>query len=365
MKNKVNPIRNRTFSNGVKVGVIGLGMGRAHLAAYRELNQAQVIAICDIDAEKLSQAQKKYEVPYTFTDYDKILQMDELDAVSVATPNFLHAPVSIAALKAGKDVLCEKPLAMNSKEAREMLKVKNKTGRRLAVNFNNRFRPETQFLRNYIQEGNLGKIYYARTVWNRRQGIPPGAKTWFTDKEKSGGGPLIDLGVHRIDLALWLLGYPHVLSVSGLANYELGQRIAKERKTKYDVEDFATALIRLEGNIVLHLECSWISFTQKREDMSTQILGTLGGVEDRNLLEGHGYEVKIFHQVQGIRVESTPREFPPAETPQEHFVNCILNHKEPMNRAEEALVINEIMDAIYLSSEKGREVTLKEIRSTT
>jgi len=349
----------------VKVGVIGLGMGRAHLANYQELEQAEVIAICDVDKQRLQTTQQEYAIPHIFTDYQKMLQLPELDAVSVATPNFLHTAISIAALKAGKDVLCEKPLATNSKEAREIIKVKNKTGRKLAVHFNNRFRPEVQFLKNYLEEGNLGKIYYARTVWNRRDGAPRGGKTWFTNREKSGGGPLVDLGVHRIDLALWLLGYPKVVSVSGLVNYELGRKIAKEQRVHYDVEDFATALIKLEGDIALQVECSWISFTQKKEDMFTQILGTSGGVEDRNLLEGYGYEVKIFHQVQGTRVESSPKEFPPAETAPEHFVNCILNDKEPMHRAEEALVVNEIMDAIYLSSKKKKEVTLEEIRSNS
>ncbi|MBN1401261.1 MAG: Gfo/Idh/MocA family oxidoreductase, partial [Anaerolineae bacterium] len=191
----------------IRVGVVGLGMGRHHARAYAECDRAELAALCDLDVGLLGEYGRLYPGAQTFTQYEEMFATAELDAVSVALPNYLHAPVAIAALNAGLHVLTEKPMAINAREAEEMLQAARQGDRKLMVHFNYRFSAPSQFLKRYVDEGNLGRIYYAHTRWLRARGIPK-LGGWFGQKDKSGGGPLIDLGVHRLDLAMWLMGYP-------------------------------------------------------------------------------------------------------------------------------------------------------------
>lgn len=341
----------------VNVGVVGLGMGRAHLRGYQSAH-ANILAICDINLDRLQAAQKEFNVPNAFQDFDEMLAMDELEAVSIALPNKLHEPFTVKALRAGKHVLCEKPMAMSAREARHMVRTMEQTGRVLMMHFNNRFRPQARALKDFIDKGLLGNIYYVRTVWNRRLGVPrPG--TWFTQKEQSGGGPLIDLGVHRLDLALWLLGSPNVVTVSGTLHDELMRDYCRRIGAKADVEDFAAALIRTDSGAVIALEASWISFTKKREDNYTLVLGSKGGAIDGNVGEGYEFGLTLFRDIEGRRTETVVTDFPPTENPQQHFVNCILKGEQPLATAYDGWTVMKVLDAIYKSAQLGREVKVK------
>ena len=208
----------------LKVGVAGLWMGAGHIAAYKAMPNAEVVALCDISEPWLKQSQDTYDVPRGFTNYRDMFPDADLDAVSLALPTKLHAEATIEALKAGKHVLVEKPMAVTTEEARRMAEVAKKTGKTLMVSYNQRFEPEVRFLKRYIQEGGLGDIYFARTVWRRPLGMSPpptldrstGAydRNWFNEA-KSGGGVARDLGSHIIDIAMWLMGFPEIESVIG------------------------------------------------------------------------------------------------------------------------------------------------------
>ena len=343
----------------VQVGVIGLGMGRHHLRAYAATPKAKIAAICDLNEALLAEYQGLYPQAKAYMHYQEMLAQGGLDAVSVALPNYLHAEVTIAALRAGLHVLCEKPMALNAQQAEEMLRVSRETGKKLMIHFNYRFSPPSRFLKRYVDEGNLGQIYYARTRWLRLRGIPK-LGGWFGIKKFSGGGPLIDLGVHRLDLALWLMGYPKALSVSAATHNLLGARLAQEQQAQYDVEDLATALIRLDNGATLNLEVSWAGGTEKQEEMLTAIYGTEGAAIQRNRGEGYEFEAVALRHIAGAYSEVNPRVFP-KECPSavEHFVDCILTDCPPEASAENGVELMRILDAIYLSAAEGREVRLQ------
>ncbi len=349
------------MSEKVRVGVIGLGMGRHHLAGYDLCkDKAEIVALCDIDEDRLSEFKEKYNVPKAFKDYREMLALKDLDVVSVATPNYLHASITIDALKAGKHVLCEKPMAMNAEEAQGMVDEAKKAKKKLMIHFNFRFSPQSQLLKRYIEAGELGRIYYAKTGWHRRRGFPR-LGSWFLDKSKSGGGPLIDLAVHRLDLALWLMGHPEPLTVSGSIYTEIGNKIAEAKGKSFGVEDLASAFIRLKGGATLFVEVSWASNTERKEDIFTALFGTEGGAEQRNAEEGYGFTLKIFKEKYGGTVALEPEDYPKefVINPQEHFIDCILNDEEPMPSGEQGLRISKILDAIYESAQKGEEVKIK------
>jgi len=341
----------------IRVGIIGLGMGRHHARAYKESGKADIVALCDMNEKLLAEYKALYPGAATYTTVDEMLAAGGLDAVSVALPNHLHAPVAIAALRAGAHVLCEKPMATNAQEAEQMLQAARQAGKKLMIHFNYRFSPPSRFLKRYVDEGNLGQIYYAHTRWLRARGIPK-LGGWFGIKSLSGGGPLIDLGVHRLDLAMWLMGYPRAVSVSASTFGLLGARLAKETKARYDVEDMAVALIRLSNGATLNLEVSWAGGTDRREDMMTGIYGTAGAAIQRNAGEGYDFEAVALRDQDGALVQVTPRIYPPCPSAAESFVQCIIDDCPPEASAENGLEMMRIIDAIYRSAAEGHEVRL-------
>ena len=200
----------------LRIGVIGAGgiCTWAHMPAYAEMDNVEIVAICDIKVEKAQAVADKYGIPNVFADYNDVINMDGIDAIDICTPNNLHSIVAIYALEHGLNVLTEKPDAINASEAVKMMEAAKKSGKVLMAIRNNRYRQSTQFLKKYIAEGKMGEIYAGRCGWIRRRGIP-GWGGWFTDKAQSGGGPLIDLGVHIIDLAMYLMGNAKPVTVSG------------------------------------------------------------------------------------------------------------------------------------------------------
>ncbi|MHB1294340.1 MAG: Gfo/Idh/MocA family protein [Anaerolineae bacterium] len=342
----------------LRVGVIGLGMGRTHAKAFDASEKAELVAICDLNPTLLDEFRQVYPHAAAYAGYEDMLTRGGLDAVSVAVPNASHAEIVMAAMQAGAHVLCEKPMALNAKQAQDMLNMSREVGKKLMIHFNYRFSPASQFVKSYVDEGHLGEIYYAKTRWLRSRGIPK-LGGWFGIKGLSGGGPLIDLGVHRLDLAMWLLGYPKALSVSASTYGMLGARLAREAGAKYDVEDLASAFIRLENGITLTLEASWAGGTERAEDMLTAVYGTQGAAIQRNRGEGYDFEAVALQDVAGALAEVLPRRYN-RQCPSaiDEFLNAIIEDRIPSASGEQGLELMRIIDAIYQSAAEGCEVRL-------
>ena len=342
----------------VRVGVIGLGMGRAHLAGYQSCPDCKIVAICDMDKGRLASAGDEFEVEERFTRIEEMLAMKDLEAVSVALPNYLHCPITVQALRAGKHVLCEKPMAMTVEEAETMVKTAGDLGKKLMIHFNYRFTPPAQALKRYVDGGDLGEIYFVRTGWHRRRGVP-GMGSWFTNVKLSGGGPLIDLGVHRLDLALWLMGNPEPVEVFGQTFARFGPQMAEQQGLEYTVEDLACGLVKLANGAAIAVEVSWAGNSEKAEDMYTVLWGDRGGAEQRNVGEGYEPGLKLYRERFGVTEDVTPKRFPSApEGPQAHFVHCIQNDTEPMASGRHGLQIQKILNGLYESARVGHSVAV-------
>lgn len=352
----------------LRVGVIGaggIGFG-VHLPGYARLKDVELVAVCDIEEAKLQRAVEKYQVPNTFTDYNEMLKMKDLDAVTIATPNYLHAPVAIAALNAGKHVLCEKPLSIKAEYAQQMVDAANKAGKLFMIGVNRRYEERSQQLKKMIQSGELGKVYAANTGWLRRRGVPYWGG-WFMEKAKSGGGPLIDLGVHMLDLTWWLLGTPKPISVTGSTYHEIenftitewdindpvliGAMAVDTKNIVYDIEDSAFALIKFEGGITITLAASWALNTE-REITFLDLYGSKGGARWNPLT----IYTEKDNNLANLEIKTQERHSHFVEI--EHFVDCVRNGKEPLSPAREAVEIMKILDAIYKSAETGSEIKL-------
>ncbi len=348
----------------LNVAVIGLGMGRAHARSYQGYPRAKLAALCDADADRLSAGGQEFGLPEgrLFTDYREMFARAGevgLDAVSIALPNFLHAPVSIAAFEAGLHVMCEKPMAMNVVEAHQMLVAQRRSGCKFMINLSFRFTPPAQALRRVVQSGALGEIYFGRTAWHRRRGLP-GFGGWFGTKKLSGGGPIIDLGVHRLDLAMWLMGNPAPRTVSASAYNVIGTRLAQEQQTTFDVEDLGCAMIRFDNGATLLLEASWAGYNEKREDMSTYLLGSKGGLLHRNVGEGYDFEACVFSEREGsLWSEHFQQPAVPMVSAYEDFIDAVLDDREPSAPGEHGLNVQLILDAIYDSAGRGEEVRIE------
>ena len=343
----------------INVGIIGTGgiATNQHMPALAKQPDVKIIAVCDVWEESAKRAAEKFDVPHIFSDYKKMLEMDDLDAVHVCTPNFLHMQPSVDALNAGKHVIVEKPIARNADEGIQMLNAAKANGKKFMVAQSFRFTPEAQCVKRFIDAGELGDIYYSRVWALRRRGVP----NWgvFTDKEKQGGGPLIDLGVHVLDLALYLMGNPKPISASGSAYTKIGNTPGHVGfwgpwdHTKYNVVDFATGFVRLDNGATIALESSFAANIIE-DRMNCSLLGTKGGAETNPL--------KIFGEKHETLYELTPTimpKFSSYEVEVRGFYDAIQNDTEPPVTGEQALNVIKILDAIYKSSEDGREVEIK------
>ena len=354
----------------LRVGVIGCGAGLFHLEGYAEEPRVKVVALAGLDTDRCQSLAQRFDIPRVFRDYQELLAESDIDAVSIAVPNNLHAPVAIAALEAGKHVLIEKPLARFASEAEQMVEAAKKSGKILAVSFQRRARHDVNLLRQEIAAGKLGNIYYAKAFWMRRLGIP-GWGSWFTSKEAAGGGPLIDLGIHVVDMALYAMGNPRVTAVSAATYAEIGpqgkgnwpgdtRRFRPTDNIGYEVEDLATAFLRLETGATLLLETSWASFTEHNDAFGIQVYGSLGG----GRIFSEGYKdtetLTMFHEFGDTTSDSRPRLV--SRKGHAHiihgFVDGILDGKPVSPNGEEGLERVRLIDAIYKSAELGKEVTL-------
>ena len=350
----------------LRIGLVGAGnIAKAHLNAYKQVENAQIVAICDINPEVLAATAAKYGIEKTYPSLTEMLQNEELDAADVCVWNCNHASCSIEALNAGLHVLCEKPMATSAAEAEQMMQAAEKNERLLMIGFVLRFGDEAVIAKDFIDNGYLGDIYYSKATYLRRHGAPGG---WFTDKSRSAGGPVIDLGVHVIDLTRYLMGKPKAMSVFASTENRLKNRPYLKTDVGwkpdnaspddiYDVEDFAVALIKYEGGKTTLLETSYS--LNGEEITKKELYGTKGGV---NL---NGADMKIYTEVNDYLADITPQiknfkngaDMFVAEMA--HFVDCALNGTPCRASAEDGLEVMKILDAIYESAATGHEVVIK------
>ena len=343
----------------LRIGIVGAGaIARArHIPCFQQHPDATVVAIADVSQLLVDRVMAEFGIPFGYTNYEEMFETENLDAISICTPNRFHAPVAIAALRSGLHVLCEKPMALNGPESREMARVAKETGKLLAIAFRYRFQPQARAARQVIDAGELGEIYMIRVSALRRRAIP----SWgvFTNKEMQGGGALVDFGVHLLDLALWLAGNPRVVEVTGVTSQRLGTRPGPNEwgpwnHDDFGVEDHAAAFIRFEGGKALQLEASWaLNIAEPKEALS--LSGTEGGLDV--------YPLKVNKAAHGMLVDWVPAWMPGGKTNEWNlqtadFVEAVLQGRPPLVKPEEAAQVNEIIDAIYQSSVTGAAVKL-------
>lgn len=349
----------------VKVGIIGTGgISNEHINAYLKNEDVELYAFCDINEERVNAMANKYGVDKIYTDMNEMLKLEELDAVSVCTWNSAHAPCTIAALNAGKHVLCEKPMATSAKEAIAMEEAAKKNEKLLMIGFVRRFGNDCSILKDFIGNDYFGDIYYSKATYLRRNGNPGG---WFGDQSRSGGGPLIDLGVHVIDLVRYLLGNPKPISVYGATFRKLYDRSNLKTGKAYtasgaeegsvcDVEDLASAMIRFDNGAVLTIEASF-SLNIKNDQGTIELFGTKGGAKlDPELemyTETNGYMADV--QLKASTALNFDGLF---ANEMNHFVSCIKNQNSCISTAQDGIEIMRILDAIYESARIGHEVVL-------
>ncbi len=336
--------------------VVGLGMGRAHLRGYLSHPRVRVVGIADPDRGRLDEVGDEFGISDRYGSLAELLDSRRPDIVSIAAPNVHHRPLTLSAFEHGCHVLCEKPMALNAVEAQEMLDAAAAAGKRLMINFSFRFRPQSFALKREIDSGVFGDIYFGRTVWHRRRGIPR-LGGWFGIKELAGGGPLIDLGVHRLDLALWLMGYPEPEWVMGSTYDAIGRELARRAGVRYSVEDMAAGFIRFKNGATLVVEASWASNIGEKELMVTRLLGTKAGLLYRNREQGYEFEATVFLERDGSLYDMSLNAASPAtQSAMEHFADAILDDTPHMASGEEGLTVMKLLDALYESAEKGRPV---------
>jgi predicted dehydrogenase len=355
------------MSEKIRMAVIGCGAGRFHARSYAAMDDVELVALAGLDEDRCREIAAQNNIPHIYRDTAELLARPDIDGVSIAVPNHLHAPMTIAALEAGKHVLVEKPLATSVAEGEAMAQAAARTGRVLMVVFNYRFRNDSQLLKRYVEAGNLGEIYFVRAGWLRNQGIPAGAAGWFTDKSRSGGGCLIDLGVHMLDLSLWAIGNPRVVSVTAATRSALGPRGRgfwpgrrfAGKVTAFDVEDFVMAFLRLETGATLLLEVSWAGYTQKGDRFFVHLWGDEGGAELDVLNYTDQDTLTFFTDLEGARAKIHPQTGGESEeNVNSEFVRAIRQGEAVSPTVDEGLRILRIIEAIYRSAAEGREIEL-------
>lgn len=350
----------------LKIGIIGTGgISRSHMNSYRNNPNVELYALCDINEERLKRAGAEYGVTRLYTNLDEMLALPEIDAVSVCTWNSAHAPCTIAALNAGKHVLCEKPMATTVEDAKAMKEAAERNGKLLMIGFVRRFGNDMKMLRDFQEADYLGDIYYAKATYLRRNGNPGG---WFGEKELSGGGPLIDLGVHVIDFIRYAMGNPKPISVYGATfkklydrkNIKTPKAYVSQSSTKddyCDVEDLATALVRFDNGAVLQVEAAF-SLNIASDEGKLQLFGTKAGVtvgdELKFCTEQNDYLADVT-----IKADSSMHFDGIFRSEIDHYVDCIMNGTECINKAEDGVELMKILTAVYKSAETGHEVVIE------
>lgn len=352
----------------IRLGIIGVGqIGKSHIRTYQGVPDCEILAVADVNEAEAQRVAAENKIPRVFTRFREMLKMDELDAVDVCLHNNLHAPVTIAALEAGKHVYCEKPMAGAYLDARKMLETAKKCGRKLSIQLSTLFSKETKAAKRLIEAGCLGKPYYAKSYGFRRRGRPwvdGYGSPQFVARKTAQGGALFDMGVYHIANILYLLGNPEVKTVSGATHDELEKYADRAKAAPWEVEELGLGFVRLAGGISFVIEESWAIHSNGGE--SPFIAGSKGGIK----LSPFGFFATVADMPMNATFELDSSDwrwhacFPETafyDGPQHHWVAALLGKCELIDTAAIALATMKISEGIYLSQKLGREVTAADI----
>jgi len=348
----------------LKVGIIGVGgIAGTHIPGWLASEDAELVAGSDVSQEVLDTWGKKHGIQKLYRDPNDLFADPDIDIVDVCTPNNYHAPLSIAALNAGKHVICEKPLAPTPDQVKAMIAARDKSGKLLMCAQSSRFAGASLAMKAEVDKGVLGDVYHARCWMLRRSGVP--GRPGFIMKQHSGGGPCIDIGVHVLDLTLWLMGNPKPIAVTGVARAELAHqpgafsnmgRSGGEISDAFDVEDFAAAFVRFENGATLVLETSWMLHHGQDSDRQIWLYGTKGGAHfpkcefyysDNQQKQHYNYTLQnTADRMKGHALECV------------EFARAVAQGKPSPVPAEQSLQVMAILDGIYRSQESGHELKL-------
>ncbi|MFD1676981.1 Gfo/Idh/MocA family protein [Alicyclobacillus fodiniaquatilis] len=347
------------MADKLRVGIVGAGgiAQGAHIPNYKKCGErVEIVAVADVAVDRAEACAKAHDIPHFFGSVDEMLSSAELDAVSICTPNKFHSVSTLAALKAGCHVLCEKPPAMTVAEAEEMAATAKAAGKYLTYGFHYRHSQEVETLKRFIRDGELGDIYAATAIALRRRGIPG----WgvFTNKELQGGGPLIDIGVHMLDTALYLMGYPEPETVFGATYQKLGTREGVGMMGSWDwknfsVEDMARGMIRFKNGASLVLESAFAANIGKSDEMQVKLMGDIGGAEV--------FPLEVYQEKHETLINATPAYMPQRnsyEVEVARFVDACLGGPAPISTPEQGVMLQRIINGLYDSAESGAPVKL-------
>ncbi len=364
----------------VRVAIVGCGgiANQKHLPSFKaNADKADLVAFCDIIPERAEKAAKEYGTAdaKVFTDYKEMLADKSLniDLVHVCTPNVSHCPITVAAFEAGKHVMCEKPMAATTADAQKMIDAWKASGKKFTIGYQNRFRDDTQTLHASCEAGELGEIYFAKAHALRRRAVP----TWgvFPNKELQGGGPLIDIGTHALDITLWMMNNYEPVSVSGSVFYKLGRDpkgpegnvFGPWDPETFQTEDSAFGFVKMKNGATIYIEAAWALNILKSMEASTTLCGTRAGaeihhggsypndeliyntVEHNQLMEKVISPAGVVDFFEGGAAAEAVRE-------NTQWLDAIINDGEPLVKPEQAFVVTQILEAIYKSAETGKEV---------
>jgi predicted dehydrogenase len=363
------------MSKKIKIGIIGCGgiANQKHMPALQKLaDDCEMVAFCDIIESRAVKAAQEYGVEgaRVYTDYRDLLKEQEIDVVHVLTPNVSHSPITVAAFEAGKHVMCEKPMAHSTEAAQKMMDAWRKSGKKFTIGYQNRFRNEVQTLYHSCRNGELGDVYFAKAHAIRRRAVP----TWgvFQDKEKQGGGPLIDIGTHALDMTLWMMDNYEVDSVTGSVFYKMGDQVDGNLfgpwdPSTFEVEDSAFGFIKMKNGATIFLEASWVLNVVESREASTTLCGTKAGAEIRSGMSYakneliynrvlHGTPTEERNSAMGAVAYFEGSQAAEGIVEARQWINALKNDTEPLVKPEQAFVVTQILEAIYQSHAQGKEI---------
>ncbi len=354
----------------MKAGIIGCGgiANGKHLPCLIDIEDLELVAFCDLIIERAEKAKEKYGTADALvcTDYKELLAIEDIDVVHVLTPNKEHAEISIAAMKAGKHVMCEKPMAKSAADAAAMVAAAKETGKTLTIGYQHRHKAESIYAKQFIEDGGIGEIYYAKCMAVRRRGTP----NWgvFLNKEEQGGGPVIDIATHSLDLCLYLMNNYEPEMVVGkthkkIEHPEAGNSWGDEGVSNSELEEAACGFIRMKNGATILLETSWaLNTVNTIEEGSCELCGTKGGLQiinNRLTINTARYDKLSIEEVdtgnRGVAFYAG-RNYTPSQRECMRWYDSLRNDKTPVVTPEQALVVSQILEAIYVSSETGKPV---------
>ena len=356
------------MADRIKIGMIGVGqIGKSHVRTYEKIPDAQIVAVADVDEAEAKRVADSVGAKQVFKNFHDLLKCPEIQAVDVCLHNNLHAPVAIAAMEAGKNVYCEKPLAGSYADALSMIKARKRTGRKLMMQVATVFAKPTKAAKKLIDGGELGKIYYAKSSSYRRRGRPyvDGYGTSnFVQKKIAAGGAMYDMGIYHIVQILHLLGNPNILSVSGATHQEVPMYEDRRKKGKYDVEELGVGFVRLAGGISFFIEEAWAVNLGGTD--GSKIAGSKGGIT----LDPFAYHTTLgdMEMDGGFDVDSADtrwhrciENYDAYDGCQQHWIAVLQGRVPLVDTAALGLAMMRIAEGIFLSQKLGREVTPAEI----